>query len=60
MKKYILVQLKKSNIGHLREHKILLKNLGFNKVNSEILILNTKMTKKILFKIQHLLLINKS
>lgn len=55
MDNYILVRQKRSKIKKSRVFQKLLKDLGLNSINKKIFIRNDYLTRKKIFKVQHLI-----
>jgi len=58
MDKYILIKQKRSTIKQPNKIKFLLSSLGLKKTHQRIFVKNNKVTRKMIFKIQHLISID--
>jgi len=60
MDKYILIKQKKSTIKQSNKTKSFLANLGFKKIHQKVFVRNNRITRKIIFKVQHLISVENS
>lgn len=59
MDKYILIKQIRSSIKQSRKNKLFIKSLGIKKINHKIFVKNSKSTRSLMIKLQHLIFINK-